>query len=620
MIKKFLKKGILMITCLSLMLSLSSCGEDEIEEEMSQEQREYLAMLNIAASPYVDAIRQSRIVSPYAVINSFTKDFNEAARCFNDVMLAVEVTIQDIKNGKLFIGGDDDSSKGTVIDGYYTFFEEGFVDEAEEKCRTSLVISIANSDIGYLKYGSPIIEQIQMEDGSIVQNYIADTAITKYFLLGKINKVVGDRSSNEDKINIIMENARLVPATTYIPLFTLAQEASQQKVYENVAVLDTNSGENISQKVFTFHFGQSDLDEDGFCDDLTIQYDEFYTSSDFTKLINSNIYSKIKTPIDSYVQILFNANNATANAFNIPFPLKLSTLASGQCTGFNGTYVDYVKIDVLGSTTKDFLKNSISRESLLKNFEEYETSDFMFESKSLIFGISREKADDIKVALLDGTEENLSTPKRLWLKNPSIKMNGLISGDVYYKATYPFILIYKPELRFYDDTNVIELEANSYIFYDYETYIKTGDLIEKKNIKDSYDFVSNKNIYISTQKHLLENIEMKGSYTANSSEVGTGYYYTTNSYGEKILANCDVFYTGVQRFNIVSLSKDEENDDIYWLEVKSEQSKTGYIPIKMDGAWCKDGTNYAYYDNINNKNYYLFSTNEVEGIFTNVSN
>ena len=90
----------------------------------------------------------------------------------------------------------------------------------------------------------------------------------------------------------------------------------------------------------------------------------------------------------------------------------------------------------------------------------------------------------------------------------------------------------------------------------------------------------------------LENVEVKSSYGADV-EQGTGYYYYEDSAGDKTLGNCNVFYTGNQRFKITSLSKDENEPNLYWLQVKSNKGYTGYIPVKMDGAWCNSNTNYA---------------------------
>ena len=80
----------------------------EKAEIVSVKLEEYYEQIKAyATAPYHNIIRQSRIVSPYAVINSFTRDFNETAVEFNDVMLAVEIKIEDIQQGRLYIDNGD---------------------------------------------------------------------------------------------------------------------------------------------------------------------------------------------------------------------------------------------------------------------------------------------------------------------------------------------------------------------------------------------------------------------------------------------------------------------------------------------------------------------------------
>ena len=290
----------------------------------------------------------------------------------------------------------------------------------------------------------------------------------------------------------------------------------------------------------------------------------------------------------------------------------MNSLSAGQCTGFNGTYVDYVKIDLKGFSREEFFSNNIDMKSILNSFPLMETEEFLLESKTLMFGVNKEKAETVSATMLNGNIESLSTPKHLWLKNINIKMNGYISGDVYHVIDFPAKMIYKPELRFFEDNKVKELVADYYEFYDYDSYTSTGKLVTVSSLNNNFNLMSNKNIYISTQKYLLENVEVKSSYGADV-EQGTGYYYYEDSAGDKTLGNCNVFYTGNQRFKITSLSKDENESNLYWLQVKSNKGYTGYIPVKMDGAWCNSNTNYAYYDTTTNKNYYLFGEN---GIFS----
>ena len=596
-----------LILCTSMLLPLTGCGKDV----KSPQEIEYEQVAALTQSEYLSQIRESRIVSPYAIINSFTKDFNEAANVYNNVVLAVEVTPDDITQGKMFIDDTD------IVEGYYAYYQEGFEDEEEEHNRTSLVISINKDYERYIQYGQPTTIEMEKEDGTTYTEEVPGV-VSKYFLVGKISKVVGDRNSVEDKINIIIQDALLIPATTYAP-YDLTQLGLSSEVIENGTlvvsdeVLDTSSGEGITQSTHEFYFGDNDYDENGFSDVLRIRYDEFSTTSTLAKILNSNIYKKIKTPINGYIQILFNDNNDTANAFNIPFPMKLNTLISGKCNAFDGSFVKYVKIDLDGYTKPDLFKEGIDNETLANNFDEIKEKEFLLEGKSLLFCVTKEKSMDITVDMLDGSVENLSTPTHLWLKVPEIKMSGKIDGEVYNVTNFPFKMIYNPELRFYDDHSVKEMVANEYEFYDYDSYVEDGNLIKVSELSDNFNLYSVKNICVSSTKNLLENVEVDS--ISNGVEVGTGYYYNVDENGKKTLDKCDVFYTGNKKFKITTLSQDEHEKGLFWLGVTSETGNRGFIPIKIDGNWTSTNAKFAYYDNVNNKNYYLFSKNGENGIF-----
>lgn len=607
MLKRFrFKKILALLLCIFSVISLTACGGEETPE-LTPEQKMEMQLAQIVASPYVEAIKQSRIVSPYAVINSFNKDLNESMTVFNNVTLAVEIKGEDILNGRMFV-------EDTDINGFYCFFTEGFEDENIENNRTNFVISIDSQDEYLIPYGLDSTVEKQVTDANGNVQTIIETKtkiIEKYFLVGKINKVVGDQITGDEKTNIVMLNARLVPATTYSELVlenpqTLGQDE----------ILDSNSGESIKQTTHRYNFGKYDYDEDGLCDQLIVQIDEYTPESSFDKLIRSDILSKIKTPISTYVQALYGSDDKLGT-FKINYPLKLNTLAAGECTSFDGSYINYLKITLDGVSRKEIsFDNVVTSDVLIKNFPDLKENSFYLDDKDVFYSIDKYGTKDTVINLLNGKTDSASNPTKVWLKNTKVLMSGKIEGDSYISTNYPFNLIYKPELYFYSDGFIKEGEADKYVFYSLSEYEKNGNLTEVSRLQD-YHFISNTNVYVSQEKYILENVELT---SGNSTiETGVGYYYV-NVNGNKELKKTNVFYTGNQKFKFCSIEKDSTQDDLYWLEVISEKGNKGYIPVKMTGAWTNPNTQYEFYDSISGKSYSLFSeSSEYSSIFTKIN-
>lgn len=605
-IKKFLCVFLSILT----MVLLVACSGEEETVELTPEQQLEMQLTNIVSSPYVEAIRQSRIVSPYAVINSFNKDLNECMAVYNNVMLAVEVKGTDILNGRMFV--DD-----TDINGYYCFFTEGFEDENIEQNRTNFVISIDAQDEYLIPYGmdSTIQREVTDENGNVqIITEQKPKIIEKYFLVGKINKIVGDQITGDEKINIVMSNARLVPATTYQELVV---ENSENLIEDEI--LDSNSGESIVQTTFKYKFGKYDYDEDGFCDELIVQVDEYEPESSFDKLIRSDILSKIKTPISTYVQAIYGSDDKLGT-FKINYPLKLNTLAMGECTSFDGSYVNYLKLNLLGWSKHELVfDNFVNRLALIENFPELEENLFYLEGKDVFYSVDEFGVKDTVINLLNGETDSASNPKKVWLKDTNVLMSGKINGNNCILTNYPFELIYKPELYFYSDGYIKEGEADKYIFYDVNNYITNGNFLEVSRGED-FQFVSNTNIYVSQEKCILESVELTSGSNALV-ETGKGYYYLfNNNTGNKEIKTTNVFYTGNQSFKFCSLEKDKDINDLYWLEVLSDKGYKGFIPVKMTGIWTNPNTQYEFYDNISEKSYSLFSeSTEYSSIFSKIT-
>lgn len=611
MIRKVKKVFLLLSVTLALILSLTGCGDDG--PVLSEEDIRKGEIYNLTLNPYIDSIKESRIVSPQAVINAFNEDIEESLKAYDKQKLAIEITVNDIKNGKLFLGDN------TPIEGYYCHFEEGFEDEKSRITKTSLVISIHKGD-GYLvDYGYPTSLTIVGPDGNLMtRNGVP--IVTKYFLVGNISKIVGDISDKDERINILISDARLVPATTYQEI-----KVPQELVKDGGNVLDTNSGESINQQIYQYNFGKFDFNEDGKCDNLLVQVDEFHTSSSLDKLVNSKILGKIKTPLNTYVQILYNNDNSTSKAFSLNFPLQLKTLTAGECTSFIGEYVNYAKLNVGSGDVKiDTSNYELNVDDVIEAFPIVMDEIFYLCPKDVYYGIDEEGGKEIVVNLLDGTKDSLSNPKRIWLKNSKVMMSGEIGGDIFIYTKYPFEMIYKPSFYFYSDGLVKEKELDYYEFLDANAFsnnegkfnLKGNEIKNYASTKD-YKYVSTKNIYISTQKVILENVEVT-SKLGSAIEKGIGYYYEENN-GERTLKETTIFYTGSQKFALCSLSRDEKDSSLYWLEVLSDSGNRGYIPVKMNGPWTAEKTIYAYYDNVNAKNYYLFDTNGNQGILSRIT-
>lgn len=573
-LKKLMYLNLFIILCV-----LSGCAKkekitiDNISDQKKDKIENYVE--NLTKNEYIDEIKNSDIVSPYALINAFNVNYDLALSLYDKKKLAIPVNINELKSGKMIF--TDKDNKQTIIDGNYAFFTEK-IDEKldkqkkEEIDRTNLVCAINQKDSLYIPYGisSGIDEETKQPIPPLVSNY---------FVVGNIESVTGDK-----KYNILIKDARLIPATTYKALEPIAMEEK-----ENV-VLDIDSGENISEKVKKYYWNDIDFDLNGICDKFVIQTNEYNPSSSFDKLVFNKIFNKIKTPLQSVIQFVYNDKNLKIN-FN--FPLKINSIDLVKTTAFDGSYINLFKFELLGKNKTEINYKENSKE-IDNTFSNLSQNPFYLENQYYLCQGNKNGINSFKIKLLDGRETESINSDMIYMKNIDIDELGNITGDIYVKAIYPFDYYYKTSLRIMSSNVIMEIPNDNYIFYDIDNFYENGTFKTSYDLKE-YKFNSKIDLPIATDKKIFNKYEIT---SLNSNPINTGY-----GISEKDNKKINIFKTLNQKFSIIKIEKDEIND-FYWVYIGNEKLK-GYIPVNLNNYITYKDTDINILTKENNKTYKL---------------
>ena len=536
-----------LVMCL-LASSLTGCG-------MSKEEEQVVAMLQ-NGNP--DIVNQSKIVNPYALINSFNTDVDRAVSIFNAQRLAILVYPNEIQQGNIIIPNSDGTQ--TTKNCLYVKFDEGdyLVEEkaiadynTKHPSRTSLVCSIDEEYYNMLNYANGT------ENGTYVENY---------YLVGSLSSVVGNK-----QYNLFMNDCKLLPASRLYAVETPETTVQQSQT------LDVSSSETITFTLTNQYYGYLDYNKDGFTDVLNVNYQNASTTSSFDKLVNSGILKKITADLNPVAQAIYNDQKI---GVKFPYPQVIVGADLVQSAGLDGTDINILRVKLEGKN-KTELKYEDNKATMDNAIPMLLKNPLTMESQEALISIGKDGISPFTIKLLDGTEEPSQNSSRVLLNNLEIDALGNITGDIYIKTENPFSHYYKGKLRIVDEKTIEEVvddtdDIETHNFYDVETFELTDEF--KTSTKG---FKLKKDIAVAKEKKIFVSYKMD----PKKGYLSTGKGTTKDELSVPVI-KCN---TG-DYLNIFSMEKDKDGQ--YWLDAEyvykdaSDKSyrETVYIPILFNNS------------------------------------
>lgn len=530
------KKNLLILLFIFVSIFLTSCG-------MSKEEKEVEKLVETNS----EIIMQSKIVNPFALINSFNTDLDRALVNFNAQRIAIKVYPNEILQGTLVIPNSDGTqTKEECL--YVQFDEAGWITDEKQLAaykelnpsRTSLVCSINKEDYGLLNYTNPT------EYG---------TQVTTYYLVGNLSAVVGN-----EKYNLFAKDCRLIPAPTTYPInVPVDPEISVSKT------LDVSSSEDITYTGTTVYLGQNDYNNDGLADVLNIAYQNAEPSSGFEKIIYNGIIKKITTDLSSVVKVNFDEIGCNFKV-NYPVTVDYPNLIPSSALDGSDVYVLDFLADGKDKSAIDYFNNKALFEEMLPTLV---ANPLYMESQNILLSVGATAIQPFTVKLLDGTETTTLLSDRVTFKSLTIDGLGNITGDIYVKSNLPCTHYYKSQFRIVDSFTIEEVKSDLHDFYDYK-FFEDYDIFQVAT--DGYKL--KKDIAVALDKKVFVSYKLD-SKTSKDLITGKG---TTKTEDTVNIIKCN---TG-EYINFLSVEKVE---DQYWLNAEylygDGQKKTCYIPLEI---------------------------------------
>lgn len=531
------KKIFLILPLLICSILLTSCGIPKEEKEIQE----------MVSNTNSDIIIQSKIVNPYALINSFNTDLDRALSNFNAKRIAIKISPSNILKGTLVIPNSDGTqSKEECL--YVQFDESGWIKDEKElnnykelnPSRTSLICSINKEDYSLLNYTN------QTEYGTVVNTY---------YLVGSLSAVVGN-----EKYNLFAKDCRLIPAPTSYPINVPAEpEVSLSKT------LDVSSSEDITYTSTNSYIGNYDYNFDGLTDVLNIAYQNAKPSSGFEKIVFNGIIKKITTDLSSIVKVNY---NDIGYSFKIPYPTEISNPSLIESSSLNG---DDIFVLEFATTGKD--KTNINyydnKDMFNEMLPELVSNPLYMESQNILLSIGKDAIKPFTIKLLDGTETSSLVSSRVLFKSINIDGLGNITGDIYVKTDLPCTHYYKTQFRIVDGYTMEEVGSDIHDFYDYK-YFEDYDIFQVS--KAGYKL--KKDIAVALEKKIFVSYKLDSK---SGKDLTTGKGTTKNEDTVNVI-KCS---TG-DYINFLSV---EKIDDQYWLNAEylygEGQKKTVFIPLQI---------------------------------------
>ncbi len=548
-----MKKKILFLPLLLLLSAstLTGCG-------MSKEEAQIQEMVNGGNS---DVILQSKIINPYALINSFNTDVDRAVSIFNAQRLAIYITPDQVLQGNIIIPNSDGTQE-TRNCLYVMYDEAGYIDKDNEykeyveknPSRTSLVCSIDEDYYGMLDYANGT------ENGTYVEGY---------YLVGSLSSVVGNK-----QYNLFMNDCALVPAPNMY-----AVEVPDTSVQE-AQTLDVSSSETITFTLTNKYYGSYDFDRDGYSDVLNIQYQNPTTSSSFDKIINSGIIKKIAADLNPVLQVAYGDYGKTSK-FSYPVQILQSDLIPSSALDGTDVYVLDTVIEGKNKTDLNYTDNKDIYEDMIPNLVE---NPICMDTQESLLSIGKDSVTPFTVKLLDGTEDTTLNSSRILFNNLKIDALGNITGGIYIKTQNPFEHYYQGAFRIVDEKTIEEVEIDDvHNFYDVETFELTDNF--KTSTKG---FKLRQDLMAATDKKVFVSYKLN----SKNGELTTGTGKTKDELNVSVV-KCN---TG-DYLNIFSLEKDSNGQ--YWLDAEYQygdnRKKTVYIPVIFNNSIVNSERNVQVY-------------------------
>lgn len=542
------KALIIPLALLLLSVSISGCGMSKEEEQV----------IDMVQNGNPEAVRQSKIINPYALINSFNTDVDRAVSIFNAQRLAIKINPNQVLQGNIIIPNSD-GTQTTRNCLYVKFDEDGYILDDNERnkydtehpSRTALVCSIDEDYASMLNYA------YGTENG---------TYVNSFYLVGSLSSVVGN-----EQYNLFMNDCALLPAGDL-----WAVEVPQDSVQQS-QTLDVSSSETITFVLTNKYYGTIDYNKDGFADVLNISYQNPQTSSSFDKIINSGILKKITADLHPILQAGY---NETGTAAQFAYPLNILGSQLLISSGLDGTDINVLVTTLEGKNKTDinYMNDKAKYDDAIPELKE---NPLLMETQQSLLSIGKDSVNPFTIKLLDGTEDTTLNSKRVLLNNLDIDPLGNITGDIYIKTANPFEHYYRGAFRIVDEKTIEEVPIEDvHNFYDVEEFELTDEF--KTSTKG---FKLKKDLAVATEKKVFVSYKLD----AKNSELNTGKGTTKDELTVSVI-RCN---TG-DYLNIFSMEQDKDGQ--YWLDAEyiygaDSKKKTVYIPIQFNRTVVNEDKN-----------------------------